>query len=744
KDLPGPAHGYDWKGAARKEGLSPREIERLGKDKILVTDQAFKQVFWPYLSESDVPLFITSDSLLNGFHVLYEESILRLEQTNARKLSGILKFIWANLEPADKIFTGKPQVVLAAKLRAQMVIATALQLLGEKVDGDARVAAFVKEEVARVEAARGQLKPKWLGPPDRGFMALDYARYKPRGFYTKTPALARYFRAVSWLQSIPFRVNKDEELVAILMLVNCVTDHRSENGPERGRVFHDMFRGFDAILGPGDDWNLLAFASHTLDSLGLDGNARFDLEIKEWWPASVRDKFVEQAARDGEAAKINDQLAFVPDDPALPAELSLRVIPARRTPDAVLFGRSTDLRKFQRDFPDGLELCAALGSPFARSRLAAQREGKLIEEIDRCKVFFSGKSLYCEYLRCLEALVAAPEPDAPPLMSGEAWQIKSCRTLLSGWAQLRHTCALQAKQNEMYFGGAESPSGFIEPVPEFFARMARLAERAGALLKQSGAFDIDLPSIAEDLRRGIIAQKKVEDEEKAIAKRLPAEGISVEDRTLAGKVSRVMKCLPTAGAREEGNGAHLREKVIELAQQLEQGPMPNDPNLVAALREMHPDLESRWQLLATLCLRLESLAHKQLRRVPFSREEDKFIEGYGTTLARVMFYDGNSYLDPNDDAPRVVDVFSNPNTGKFLEVGVARPHAFYVLYPVKGGEVLCRGAVLPYYEFSRGDRLTDAEWKLLLDSPARPRTPDWSRSGISRDDLSAPRQKAGG
>ena len=60
-----------------------------------------------------------------------------------------------------------------------------------------------------------------------------------------------------------------------------------------------------------------------------------------------------------------------------------------------------------------------------------------------------------------------------------------------------------------------------------------------------------------------------------------------------------------------------------------------------------------------------------------------------------MFYDGNSYVSPNDDAPRVVDVFSNPNTGKVLEAGVARPRALYVLYPLKGSESLSwRGASL--------------------------------------------------
>jgi hypothetical protein len=91
-----------------------------------------------------------------------------------------------------------------------------------------------------------------------------------------------------------------------------------------------------------------------------------------------------------------------------------------------------------------------------------------------------------------------------------------------------------------------------------------------------------------------------------------------------------------------------------------------------------------------------------------------------------MLYAGNAYLTPRDDAPRVVDVHYNPNVARHLHVGVARPRALYVLYPLDKGEVLCRGAVMPYYEFEHGERLTDADWKSLLDSDNRPETPSWT------------------
>jgi hypothetical protein len=736
--MPGPAERYDWQQAAKKEAFGGAAIQRLGDKKVLVAGPSFKQIFEPYIHAGQ-PLFITSDSLLAGFHVLFEESLLRLEVTNARRLGGVLKCIWANLPKAERTITGQPELVKAAGLRARVVIATALQLLGEKVELPAALAPLVRAEVLRVETAQERAKPRWLGPPDRGFHGLDYTRFKPRGFYAQRPSLQRYFRAVGWLQAIPFRLSSDEELAAILLLGRCASGGAFEKEADRGRELRDLFRGYDALLGSGDGWHLLA-AADLVPFAGAE-NTPFDLASETKGLARVRARFIERAKRDGATSMINDQLAFIAEDPATPAEPSLRVIAARRTPDAVLFGRTTDPRRFQRDLPSGLELCAVLGSPFARARLAAQGQATLIEEIGRSTPLFCGRSLYYDYLRCLRVLVGKPEPGTPPLLSGEAWQIKSCQTVLGGWAQLRHTWALQSKENAHWLCASRLPPGVIEPVPEFFARMARLSERARPILREAGAFEIDPVGIAVDLRNGVVADKKLTHAAEEAGNSL--RGVTIKELELADKVSRVRDYFPAGPSSREAEDYYAQEhqQMIALAQQLEQGRIPSDPSLLKALRAMSPDLDSRWQTLATLCHRLETLAHKQLRGTSFSKEDNQWITDYGATLAQVMFYDGNSYVSPNDDAPRVADVFSNPSTGQFMEVGIARPRALYVLYPIQGREILCRGAVFPYHEFACRARLTDAEWKSLLDSPERPETPEWCRP-ISVQETAAGSKKA--
>jgi hypothetical protein len=131
----------------------------------------------------------------------------------------------------------------------------------------------------------------------------------------------------------------------------------------------------------------------------------------------------------------------------------------------------------------------------------------------------------------------------------------------------------------------------------------------------------------------------------------------------------------------------------------------------------------RWRALTDICDQAQGIAGSQLRKIPLTLEEKNFLKVFGVRLASAMFYDGNSYVAPDDDAPKVVDVFSGPEG--HLHVGIGRPRILYVLYPWQGKEVLCVGSVLPFHEFIHGpERLTDDRWmKKLTEAP--PVSPKW-------------------
>lgn len=714
QELPDPAKGYDWREEAGRNGLSPAGVELLARQKVLVTDESFKQVFDPYI-RGGLPLFITSDSLLNAFHVLYEESVLRLERANARRLPLLLRHLWGHLDEAAAEFKEPPELTAAAKKRARVILGTALRLVGdETIRPTKEVAAILDEEVKKVTEAIATEKPAWLGLPDPGFMALDYSRFKPRGFYTKSPDLERYFRAVAWLQAIPFRVSKDEELLSVLMLAFALEKEGLHENPADLSERLAFFRCFRKFVGTGDDWDLL-----TAQGFSTTGPL-----------SDYREHYTKEASAGQDAPQINDLVRFPPINPAEAAEPNFRVLSAYRTPDAVLFHRATDLRTFglDRTLPSGLDVATALGSSYARSKIAFKDREKLLRTIDEAKILFKGSSLYFGYLDSLAALLDEPEPDAPDFMRAEPWQAKSCQTALGGWAQLRHTWALQAKQSVTYLCMSILPPGFVEPQPEFFARMARLAERTSDCLEEAGALRLDGATVAEELRdladwlerkgfdkKGFDAFKKLGDEPD-VPSRLEKAMLFV--LALGG------------GARfgsddSAGSYADGIRRLRQAAAEAQEHGVPENARLRQVLAEAGLDIEPLWREFHNLCRGLEVLAHKQLRGVPLSKEDGHFIMGYGKRIAGIMFYGGNSYVNPRDDAPRIVDVHSDPNSQRVLEVGIGRPRALYVLYPSKGGEVLCRGAVMPYYEFPSSKRLTDQEWKTLLDSKAAPELPEW-------------------
>ncbi len=54
----------------------------------------------------------------------------------------------------------------------------------------------------------------------------------------------------------------------------------------------------------------------------------------------------------------------------------------------------------------------------------------------------------------------------------------------------------------------------------------------------------------------------------------------------------------------------------------------------------------------------------------------------------------------------------------------------------------CRGAILPYHEFTAPERLTDAAWKAKLDGPKenRPPVPEWFAPLLGEAGIWPPRE----
>jgi hypothetical protein len=385
-----------------------------------------------------------------------------------------------------------------------------------------------------------------------------------------------------------------------------------------------------------------------------------------------------------------------------------------------------------------LEVCIALDSEYARKTIVDSHKAKLLQTIDTHITFFRGNGIYFSYLNALKALIDEPETDAPDFMWNDAWQTKSCNTVLGGWAQLRHTWALQAKQNVFYASASIVPPGFVEPDPEFFGRMANLAFKTKRILREAGAFRPNYVQLLMGLARFKQLLDGVENAEQLYQILSSQTPVDFMMRNLLQ-----LNMMTGFAARQEFK-EYLKDK-LELIDTYEKAirseRIDKYPKLQNFVQQTDLDLEKLWSSFEKVSRRLEVIAHKQLRGADFNKSENEFIKNYGIRIAGIMMYGGNSYYTPQDDAPRIIDVYYNPQLQGYLHVGIARPRKLYVLYPWQDKKVLCEGAIMPYYEFVSNTRLTDLSWKVKLDSNQRPSIPKWIKPIVSGNILRRPKLK---
>lgn len=697
--------------SAKPDDLTPEQQKKLDHDKIIVTDNTWRQIFTPYIFASQ-PVFITSDSVLHAYHVLLEESVAQMESQQALRMPAVLEGVLAQINP-DTVDGVPPEAVE----HAQLLLGTAARLAGSHWGEGTALDAAIATEVKRVEAAEGLHLPSWM-KPGHGLVSIDYRVFKPAGFYTSSASLHRYFRALRWMQTVPLRLHDPTELEAARVLGEALWEE-----------------GSLPVL--ASLWTSLSGAA-AAPALCL-------LEEFRRSPENV----VEAASRevDGEVDK-------------------LFVFPSAALPDAKLMERTKSTR---RPYPDPLDVGAWLGSPLAL-RLLKTEDDAVLKAIDANPVPGYPASLYGDYLDCLARLLEAPEPDAPPFMSTPPWERKSLNTALSGWALMRNTWALQAEEDSFGFPADEPYPGFVEPTPAFYHALGQLIlqtadhfEELDALTPSPQLFAADAAALipmveheAEGLRRRMQPwlnrpSTAGEPTDAEIAQLEKDSAVSEELSTALRPVAPIVEGLWPYPPLDAVTGEFKADKWDDVT-----GVFDVD-KLLASLHEIAAGkheaafldltrkgftttLRKRWVELLSLTMKLESRAHRQLRGIEPDYAEEEFIENYGEDLGSILFYEGTSYHSPRDDAPLASSVF-NQAGGQFLIAGTGRPREIRVLYPWKGKEILCRGAIIPFHSQLSDSHLTDKEWRARLDAPTPPASPDWLRPILSPDAPAKPPKK---
>jgi hypothetical protein len=168
-----------------------------------------------------------------------------------------------------------------------------------------------------------------------------------------------------------------------------------------------------------------------------------------------------------------------------------------------------------RCFPRGLDIMAVLGSERAANILIEEGDTEYAgintsydKQLEELKSQFAGfdfnitewnRNLYWSWLYTLKPLLKQFGDGYPTFMQTKAWQEKALQTSLASWTELRHDTILYAKQSytpELEMSPQPKPvRGYVEPVPEFYARLLALTE-----MTENGLVDLDVLNETEKAR----------------------------------------------------------------------------------------------------------------------------------------------------------------------------------------------------------------------------------------------------
>lgn len=447
-----------------------------------------------------IPNFVTTDSVLHTYHLYFNFLLKSLEENELYDISETITedMLQASLDQYEQLKGTEWEA--AAKVNVGYFSVALKQL-----KPDAQINDLVKEAVEADSAAMAS--HEGIGTPavygEGSDYMEDFSQYVPRGHYTKSEKLSRYFNALMWYGRMTFRLQKPEETKSALLIMAAL-----DNNEEMLANWKRLYEPIGFFVGDPDDLVYLDFQPVARDIYGdltLENLQNGDLTAFISKAKLLRDPGVNSMPVLGPA--LNPERASVED--RTEDTKGFRFLGQRFTIDASVFQRliyrETDKNKDTgelRMLPNGLDIPAAFGSDLAYKILEDKGEtkyvnypenmNKLVLAINQLPMSKWTENLYWGWMYTLKSLLPADYSTGyPAFMQNEAWQRKELTTFLGSWAELKHDTILYAKQVYAELGGGpmieeRDDRGYVEPNPDLYARLASLTQLTSDGLEQRG------------------------------------------------------------------------------------------------------------------------------------------------------------------------------------------------------------------------------------------------------------------
>ncbi len=443
------------------------------------------------------PIFATTDAVFHVYHLIFDKMLRDLEHDSF--IPDLQVLTHTLLDASIVQYQAVRSTALEEPARRNVAyFAVAAQLLGLPDPVPPEAADLVNAELALIQAHAGFNKsPIWdrTDLPEDKKLIEDYGQYVPRGHYTRSEELKKYFTAMMWYGRLTFRLRDGFETKRALLLTQALQTAIAPDGRTAIQLWANIYEPTAFIVGKADD---LSFQEYGVISSAVYGA---NPNLFDFADEGKLAQFTE-AARTLPPPQVNSMWVWIWEDKA-EATQGFRVMGQRFTLDSYVFGqviwRNVGTQEQPRELPKGMDFFAALGSAEALNILAEMGENqyanfdtqmaKVRTEIAALGQDSWTQNLYWSWLYAFQPFVQPKDNRYPAFMQTQAWTRKDLHTALGSWTELKHDTILYAKQvmAEMGGGGAEHPPhGWVEPNPEAYARLWALAQMTYDGLEQRG------------------------------------------------------------------------------------------------------------------------------------------------------------------------------------------------------------------------------------------------------------------
>jgi len=620
---------------------------------------------YEYLRDRDVPLFVTADTLLHLYHIQFDETLKDIEEREF--IIDIRDLTTALLDDALSLHEQYTGDLKEAAKRNVAYLAVAKKLIDPNAQVPLLIADLVAGELAKIDAHAG------FTESDIFIYKEDYSQYKPRGHYTRSEQLERYFRTLMWYGRMAFLLKGAENWGPLGEALISIEDAKIqtfqaallaksiENVSVEQRtgleVWDRLYTVTAFYVGLADDLTPYEYLD-TLDRIFGSDFAPPILENQDnFFLLKTELSLLRSPKIYGGTGDIWVVTPITPEslDEVLDKTKGMRLMGQRFIPDSYMFQQlvfpevleytgDAEPKPFtfgvqgDRCYPRGLDVMAILGSDRAKTILIEDgdtdyvdyqlRFNELKTEFDAFDLADWNRNLYWSWLYSLRALIEGFGEGYPNFMRTQAWQEKELNAALASWTELRHDTILYAKQSYTPPRSSVPPTvtGYVEPVPEFYGRLLALTQMTRLGLSDLGALS-----------------------------------------------------------------TQASERLINLE---------------------------------TILNRIIEIANKELINQSLSEDDYEYIKDFAKTLEGAVLGVEETGLKTT----LIADVHTYSFEALVVEEAVGKVDLIVVACPRPDGSIfLAAGPILSYYEFKHpmSDRLTDEAWRDLLASPDKPERPKW-------------------